>query len=342
MLLSKQSARARAADLARLALRQDPTAVQAVATLGLDAQLRGHTAAARRLLVYGNALSRRDLQLRLWAIEDAVGRNDIPAALVNYDVALRTSRTAPELLFPVLAAATDDQAIRLALVKTLSGKPAWAESFIFHAAVNAPNPRAVASLYRDLRRAGVSVLDEASSVVINRLISGGFWEDAWSYYAAIHPGADRRTSRDPLFTSRSTTPSLFDWTPINDAGVTTSIQPGNQKGVFDFAASPSVGGTLLQQIQVLPAGDYRLVGRSAGIDQDEGARPYWILTCRRDGRELGRIVLPNSSRLNGLFSGQFSVPSGCPVQVLALVARPSNSASGMTGQIEQARLYPVR
>lgn len=87
-----ETARRREADrLARLALRQDPTAVAALATLGLNAQIRGDTNSARRYFAYSDKLSRRSLTTRLWAIEDAVARDDIPAALRNYDVALRTS-----------------------------------------------------------------------------------------------------------------------------------------------------------------------------------------------------------------------------------------------------------
>ena len=97
--------RDRATRLAWLALRQDPTAVRAAITLGLSAQLGGEINGARRLFAYAQALSRRELQTQLWAIEDAVSRDDITGALRQYDIALRTSRKAPDLLFPVLASA---------------------------------------------------------------------------------------------------------------------------------------------------------------------------------------------------------------------------------------------
>lgn len=90
-------------DLARQALRGDPTAEQAAATLGLQEQLRGHSVMARRWFGYAQMLSRRDLQVQLWAIEDAIGRGDIPAALHQYDTALRTSNAASELCSRCLA-----------------------------------------------------------------------------------------------------------------------------------------------------------------------------------------------------------------------------------------------
>src|SRR3546814_3599342 len=68
------------------------------------------------------------------AIELAVAQGDISGALRHYDIALRTKKNAPELLFPVLTSALPDPAIRTELVKTLGGQPKWAAGFIHHAA----------------------------------------------------------------------------------------------------------------------------------------------------------------------------------------------------------------
>lgn len=332
--------RARADRLARQALQHDPTAVAAVTTLGLNAQVRGHAGTARRLFAYAGTLSRRDLQTQVWAIEDAVGRGDVAGALRHYDVALRTSPAAADLLFPVLGSAISDPAIRSALADTLARDPAWETGFVSYLAENGPDPRATARLFLNLGRKNGAVPEDARTAVISSLITRDFLGDAWPFYAAARPGADRRTSRDSRFTADLANPSAFDWTPINN-GVTALIQRGNTGGLFDFAAPPSVGGPALQQLQMLPPGDYRLEGHSIGINQPEESRPYWTLTCR-DGRELGRIALPNSAQAGGAFAGGFRVPAGCPMQTLALVVRPSDAVSGVAGQIDRVRLHPAR
>ncbi len=338
--LTAESTAAERANLAHLALKQDPTAVRAVVTLGLGAQLLGNTAGARRLFAYANSLSRREFQTQLWLIEDSVARNDIPGVLRQYDIALRTSRTAPDLLFPVLAAAVDDSAIRTAMVRTLASEPVWGPSFTLYASAHS-DPRAAVSLFRTMSRAGVEVTEEPRARLINRLISGGSFVDAWNYYSAFRPGTDRRMSRDPRFEADLAIPTPFDWTTIASPGISSLIQSGEQGGVFDFSAPSTVGGPVLQQMQMLPPGNYRLEGRSIGIDQPEGSRPYWLLSCR-DGRELGRVAMSNSVQAKGAFSGRFSVPTRCPVQTLVLVVRPSNSVSGIAGQIAQIQLSPVR
>lgn len=329
---------ARAETLAKRALQQDPTAVAAAATLGIIADGRGDKAGARRYFTYAQKLSRRDLRTQLWMIEDAVERGDLAGAIRQYDITLRVFPTMGELLYPVMASASSDPVIRAEMVKTLAAKPLWGESFINFVAGNGPDPQSTAALFVGLRRAGVAVPETARAGAVNALIAAEQLDAAWSYYAAIRPGADRRRSRDPKFAAVTETPSQLDWTPINDgSGLTTSIQGG----IFDFAAPASVGGPMLQQLQLLPPGTYRLTGHSVGIEQAPGALPYWTLRCQ-DGRELGRVEVPNSGVAGGNFSGTFSVPAGCPVQTLLLTGRPSDAVSGLSGQIDQVALAPAR
>lgn len=338
---STREDRWRAERLATFALHQDPTAVAAASALGLLRQLGGRTGDARALFAYAQRLSRRDLQTQIWAIEYAVSRGDVANALTHYDIALRTARSAPELLFPILAAAIADPVVRTALVTTLGASPGWGTAFINYVAANGSDPRTAAQLLRALHRAAVKVPPEAQSAVIDALIVGEFSEDVWSYYAAIRPGSDPRRSRDPRFAARLQSPTALDWVAVNDGGVASSIEQSDRGGVFDFSAPPSVGGPLLRQVQVLPAGTYDLAGRSSGINQPAGSRPYWSLTCHRDGREFGRVEMLGGEA-DGAFNGTFSVPADCPVQVLTLVARPVETMQGLTGQIQMVQLGSSR
>lgn len=336
------AARRRADALAMLALRQDPTAVSAASALALNRQIGGDTAGARRLFGYAQRLSRRELQVQIWAIEDAVSRGDIAGALTHYDIALRTSRNAPDLLFPILAAAIADPTVRQAVAARLAARPPWGGAFVDHVAANGADPRSTAQLFFALRRAAVPLSASASAAIINALIVAGHEDEAWRYYASIRRGADRRRSRDPRFTDTPATPSVLDWTLVDEGAVAASVQRGPSGSLLDFTAPPSVGGQVARQMQLLPPGTYRLSGRSAGIDQPTVSRPYWSLTCRKDGRELGRIDILNSAQAGGVFGGGLNVPANCPVQTLTLVARPSASLLGLTGQIEEVRLAPAQ
>jgi hypothetical protein len=334
------SDRARADRLARVAVLQDPTAVPAVATLGLDAQLNGDVGRSRRLFAYVQTLSRRDIPTQIWAIEDAVARGNVKEALTHYDIALRVSRTAPDLLFPILASAIADPAVRAALIQTLAARPAWGQAFLGYVSVRGPDSRATARLLTGVRRAGLPVSQGASAELINLLIFNGYLDEAWSYYASVRPKADRRRSRDSGFDADLSDPSPLDWIPVNDGGVVTSIQRSDTGGIFDFAAPASIGGPLLRQVQLLPPATYKIRGHSRAIDQPKDSLPYWTLSCR-DGRELGRVVLPASALANGWFEGGFVVPADCPIQTLTLVARAADTVSGLSGQIDQVQLSPA-
>lgn len=328
--------RRRADALAREALMRDATAVNAASTLGVNADMRGDPVRSRQAFLYALTLTRRDAATALWVIEDAVKRGDVPAALRGYDVALRVKPVLSDLLYPVLTAASTDPVIRAALIRTLAARPMWTESFVSYAASNSPDWNATSSLLLGLQRAGVTVPAGAQASVVNGLIAQGRMGRAWEYYASIRSGVRRDRSRDPGFDAGGTTPSQFDWEPINE-GVTTAIA----NGAFDFAAPPSVGGPLLQQMQLLPPGRYRLLGRSQGIEQEAASRPYWTLRCA-DRRELGRIDIPNSQSDGGRFAGTFVVPANCPVQLLLLVARPTDTVAGLSGQVDRTQLLPLR
>lgn len=331
-----QEDRRQADSVARKALHQNPLSVAALVTLAVDADIRGDKVNARRLFTSVQGLSRRNLITQLWMIEDAVSRESIPQALHQYDITLRVFPNMNALLYPVLASSINDPVIRRGLVKTLVGKPLWSESFITFIAASGPDPRVTAALFVDLRRAGVAVPETAWAGAVNALIAAKQFDAAWAYYSDLRSGADRRRSRDPRFAVNTDTPSQLDWVLANTGGLTTSIQGG----IFDFSVPASVGGPLLQQYQLLPPGTYRLVGHSTGIDVAVGERPYWSLSCS-SGRELGRVEMPNSAVANGVFTGTFTVPAECPMQVLLLNARPSDSVSGLSGQIDRAELVPL-
>ena len=180
--------RARAVHLARVALQDEPTAVAAATTLGFQAQIEGDIPKTRRYFAYAQELSRRDLPTQLWAIEDAVSRGDVAGAIHNYDIALRTSRMAPDILFPILATAIDDAQVRSRVAMTLLAQPSWGPNFLTYASVHA-DPRTAARLFGGLGRAGMPVSSTATSAVVDRLIAIGAVDDAWRYYASVRKGA---------------------------------------------------------------------------------------------------------------------------------------------------------
>lgn len=334
--------RRRLQTLAEHAIDKEPLALPALTALAINAELRGNKLLARQLIVHSNRLSRRDFSVRLWLIEDAVARGDVSGALRNYDIALRTSQSAPQLLYPVLAGAIADPAVASALARTLMQRTAWGSSFVDYLGSGAGNSQTSALFLRRLAASGYPVAESAQVGLLNALAGSGAYGKSWDFYQALHPGVARGQLRDPEFTVQPDVPSVFDWNPVvNETGINASIVDG----VLDFAAPSTVGGVVLQQLQVLPAGRYRLDGISIGIDQPRASLPYWQLNCAVDGRELGRVEVPNSSANGGRFTGQMEIGSDCAAQRLSLVVRSSIDVGGVSGQIGRVTLTamePVR
>lgn len=333
--------RTAAVALARAAVRDDPTVVGAVATLGLEAQLQGDEQQADRLLAYSKRLSRRNLATQVWALERAKASGDPVAIVRQYDQMFRTSRTARTVYFPLLGASLADSGVRASLVQTLTRGPDWGGDFLASVAAAPADPLVAARFFQDLRAADVPVWSGASAGLINALLTKGQYETAWSYYASIRPSAVRSRSRDPEFAADLDPPSALDWVVLNNPGLSASIQPSGSSGVFDYSAAASVGGPVLRQAQVLAQGRYLLQGRSSGARQTADAQPYWSLSCA-DGRELGRVPLRSAEGSSVPFGGELVVPAGCPKQDLTLVVRPSSAMAGSSGQIQAVQIQPAK
>ena len=225
-------------------------------------------------------------------------------------------------------------------MRVLAARPNWGDEFLRALVVQPVDVGVQARLLTRLAGRGVPIDEGVSATLIDTALRAGRPDDAWRVYAAVRPGAARAASRDRGFDAAMVVPTAFDWVPAVLPGVSASLGSDGANGSFGYSAAPSVGGVVLSQVQLLPPGRYRLSGRSADIQQAGDALPYWVLACA-DGRELGRVPVPASS-VGGVFEGTVTVPGGCPVQALALVVRPSDAMGGVSGQILEAGVRPLR
>lgn len=323
-----------AVGLAREALRRDPTVVPAIQTLGLAAQAGGDAARADRLLAHAQRLSRRELQTHLWAIERYVARGDTPAVLREYDLALRASSSAADLLFPVLGGAVEDPAIAAGLVARLRGAPLWREAFLSYMARDARVPPATAvGFLARARAAGVRTPPLDLTVLVQRTVADDP-ATAWRAYLLRRPGADPRLVRDASFRAISEDASPFDWTVSQDGGIEARSVPDG----LEVNAGSGTAGTAAEQLQRLPPGTYRL--RIATGPIAEGGSLAAALSCA-DGTVLTKLDLPNGAPRHSE-GPRFTVPARCGVQTLRLSVDASDAPAGVSAEVRRAGLIPAR
>ena len=324
--------RTQATELGRRALALDATVIPAIVTLALNAGVEGSSDRAARLMTYAQALSRRDGTTQLYFIEDAVARGDVVEALRHYDTVLRTSDTAPALLFPILRNAIAEAPLRHALAATLRKRPAWAEHFVLESSAYGPDFHAVALLFAEVRGAGFEPPSNADNALISNLLAKNDLQTAWRYYKIMHPDADPSTVRDGEFKGSRTTGTPFDWVLSTDDGISTSMGVDGQNGGLEFSTTPTNAGVIARQMLVLSPGTYRLSTVATGIAQDRGSGPYWELVCL-DGKIAGSLEIGPARESKAMFAQTIVVPLNCPGQWLQLRARASDNIKGATGQI---------
>lgn len=330
-----------AARLARQAVKADATAVVALNVLALQAQLRGDTAASRGIFGQSLKLSRRELQQRIWAIEEAVNRGDIRTALRNHDLALRTSRRAPDLLFPVLANAIMEPKVRAALLELLENEPPWVDELIYYMSASGAEPSETLRFIQQLSSRGVPIADLSRTALINRLVASNNVAEAWAYYASFRDDLPRHGLRDGNFEAVSDMPTAFDWQLVNSDAVAASVQAMGSRGILDYVVLQGDGGVIVRQALYLPIGIYRLEGQARSSNSGVKAPAVWELTCL-DGPSLGRIAITPDGDGWSPFSGTFVVPANCPGQSLALVGMPTAEPAGVNGQVRSVRLSSVQ
>ena len=310
--------RAAVADLAKRAIRRDPTAVTALSALGLVSPIPG----AARIVAASESLSRRSLPAQLWLIENSVSRNDVAAALEHYDIALRTSRQAPGMLFPILVEAVGDNGLLPAIAHRLALRPEWGPLYLQQLAQSGAALPNIARLFAMLGRARVDAGDAATTALYTRLVAANADEDAWRVYTATRPGADRAAIRPFLIPDATLAP--FDW------AVTEPSMAQIDRDALTFSASIE-GGTAAHQMLMLAPGRHRLRAAFHDVAVSESV-PYLRLECAKGGAEVARATLTNGMR--GL-DWDVTVPANCTSQWISLVLPPTDAPSGTGGTINR-------
>lgn len=330
LILAKMSDRNwRAAEVhARSALARSPLSPGAARVLGFVNEREGNRAQGRELVLQAAFLTRRDLLTRIWLIEDAVSRNDVPGALNEFDIAMRRSRPARNILFPILAGAVADPTFIDPVTALFRRSPNWAAEFLQTAIADGTATENLAQIVA--RSPQIRAIDgDLRQQVIQQLVRENKFEAARRFQKRIAPQTTAALS-DPEF--RGTEGYRpFVWNISSEASHGAAIGDG-----LDFHAEGGSGGQVASQLLTLSPGRYRLssVGNSTALG---GAQ--WTVQCGgNEGAKLGQVPLPVRP---GLVALDIEVPIGCVGQWLVLEVRGGSTAGGVTGHVQSVDIRPT-
>jgi len=320
--------------LVRKALARDVTLVPAMEVRALDLALTGETGESRLLFQLSDKLSRRSLPTRLWLIQDSVDRGDVPGALRNFDIALRTTTDAQPILFPVLAKASSDPTLTVPLAHLLDQPSDWRLMFVDWALTNDAHLAGMAKLVAEMRDRRFVVGTSIDQQLMAQLANDGEFDAAALLNRRF--GRPARGVADPRFGDPAAH-YPFGWGLVNDGTLSAERTVSGSSSLLRYAAEPAHSGQVAAQLLTLKPGPYALATRTASGAQGEA--PYWSVACAgQQGTVLTELDQPAGA--GGTASATFIVPDGCKAQWLTLRLRPSAGATPQSGAIAWVSVAP--
>jgi hypothetical protein len=316
--------------LVTAALARDTSLTAALELRALDETDGGSKSRAQALFLLSNTISRRSLSTRVWLVQRAVEHGDVEGALRNMDLALRTSLSAPQLIFPALTRAIDDPALIPPIARMVDRPSEWRAAFLDTAARKA-HPAAAAGLLLAMRDRRAVTTGEFDRKLIARLVGSFQFALARRLEQRFNPsyGASPLLA-DGGFTGVSAR-HPFGWGLVDESDMGAAFSRLAGRPVLSYRALPARTGQVAAQLLMLAPGRFRLAAATAQID-DPAAPPRWLLTCaERGGGQIASLDQP--VRAGGAAAAAFAVPADCPAQWLTLRLRPSLATAGQSGAI---------
>lgn len=310
--------------LARAALARDPTIIDAWRLVGVVAGVREQADRATGTLKFAERISRRDLPVQLWLIEDRVRRDDVVGALRHYDVALRTSPTSRQLLFPILVAASAEASVARPLAQLLARNPQWRREFAAQLTHSTAKGDTIPLLVAQM--ADTPYEREIMTPMVQRLATAGDYRNAWAVYRLLKGArpAPPEPLRDGDF---STVPAVapFDWFMANEGAIRAERRirdnSGDDAALF-VSAEAGTAGDGARQLLLLAPGTYELAAAIGSVPDMAAATVELRVACAGEPPR----ILAQASHVPTQVTGsrqslRFAIPSGCPAQVLTMGVR---------------------
>lgn len=308
---------------ARLALAQNPLNPRAIRLLAAAADLSKDRPKALRLLALSQRISRRDLGTHLALIEYYSSIGNVDATLNQYDLALTSSGSANDTLFPILAGALTEPEIRSKMAPYVRADRPWLRGFVAYSIANADQIGELALLIR--QSGGLpkhTDYRELETNLLSQLIARKKYTAARDFFLTL-PGASLAMLQTAAFTpdtaNRAFGPMAWYFSDESEA----SGQLG-EDGKLWVRTAPGKRGTAAQRILFLSPGRY-VFQQTAEFAQDAGSA-VWELRCMRESGAtmIWQYQIP-ASRAAKAISSPITIFSDCPTQMLTLGAMGEDS-----------------
>ncbi|HEX4199635.1 MAG TPA: hypothetical protein VHZ26_19520 [Caulobacteraceae bacterium] len=319
-----------AAGLARRALVEAPLAAAPLRILGFSAQRQGRPREAQALMAAAGARSHRDLLTQAWLFDDALSRDDYPAAFDRADAMLRLDDGMDTTLYPLIIDAASDPRAVPPLVWRLAAKPLWRPDFL-RALAAGGDPDLTLRVLGQLKQTSAPPTDEEAGFLVGRLIHDGAYARAYQAWASLLPAkAPLRPGGlyDGDFApAPGATPFNWRLNPNSRVVAERSSPPSGPPTGLYVRFTPTITDELASETLLLAPGAYRLTGQVMFETPAEAGQFRLALLCADGtGQPMLDAGLGGDPGAWRAISLPFDVaPSGCAAQRLQIVGRAGDS-----------------
>lgn len=326
---------------ARFALAAEPLSAGPLYIIALEQGRRsGGETAQRTLMRLSERVSRRELAVQAWQIEDAVGRGDVAGALIHYDRALSVHPNAGSMFYPILTGAIDEPEIRAELAPYLRSRK-WSSGFMAYMSANVTNYPAAVDLIRHY--GGARAVKEHAiyeTALLSRLVGTGNFGLA-RRLASWMTGVDVAGASAFDFSQSTIDPALFplSWSIGTDENVTADFEPGEGLRV---SVEPGERGIAASRVVLLSPGTWRLTQDVEFSQLMPMADATWNVECYR-GHSAEKIWSQDVPRRGGRqrYAATFTLPGSCSAARIGLVVRGSMTQGNAEILVHSVRLVRV-
>lgn len=308
----------------RAAIEANPAESRSYAALGQLLENAGQKKLAGRAMETAGLLGpqRSDVQMDVTLYH--LRQGNFPVALEHWSTVLRHQPGLRPKLFPYLLNGAEDPASAPSFEKLLEQPVPWWPDFFVHASMYAASPDTPRRLF-ELSNKGVNKLPpNALQAYLERLQKDGAWTEAW--FTWLNSLSKEEIAQSGYVFNGSFEARLsnigFGWVhkknPAFVLETATTYGTTGERALHLIFRDLRIKFEHLYQYMLLPTGTYYLQGRARPDNLKASQGMQWAVYCLGKNEQL-----TVSDHFSGMdqwtrFRSQFTVPAGCPVQVLRL------------------------
>lgn len=280
----------------RIGLSYAPLSARSLWMVGKGYEAKGNIAGARKAMGRAETITRRDAAVQLWLSEDAIRQKSIDAALLHYDLIIRSTPEARPEILPRLAALMVAPLGRKYLLSYARPDNPWFPDLLATAVERLPRaePIGLLLLERQAKAPNLPQLEPVYSKLVAKLVSEGAHDVALDLYPLLPRGnvAVLRNISGVVDGKSLTGYAPFTWDfAVEDYGATLISAGAGQAGIEFYGASGTIG---VAASKLVAPGNaklmrWRIEERSPNLQSSAS----WVATCLSGPAEGARQTSTN-------------------------------------------------